>query len=86
MRKAEIWLCRRIFLDDPVGPDAAISPSFVTTAPRASIKHISTSNARPPKLDRLAVCEQFAAVRKDQKTPERNARQRFGDGIHRLSL
>jgi hypothetical protein len=39
-----------VLLDDPVGPQRAISASLATTAPRASIIAISTSKARPPSL------------------------------------
>ena len=71
-----------IFLDYPVGPYARHQRAFETTGPRASISGSNTPKGRARQLDRPAVCEQLAAMRQQQETPERDAGRCFGSGMH----
>ena len=75
-----------IFLDDPIGPHARhqrILGNHCATRLDQRHQHVKGATA---ELDRPAVSEQFAAMRQQQETPERDARKCFGGGIHRPRL
>jgi hypothetical protein len=57
-----------------------------TTAPRAFDQRHQHVKGAPAELDRLAVGDQLAAMRRYPETPERDARRWFGGGIHQPPL
>ena len=75
-----------IFLDDPIGPHARHQRILGNhCAVRLDQRHQHVKGATA-ELDRPAVGEQFAAMRQQEETPERDARRCFGSGIHRPPL
>jgi hypothetical protein len=75
-----------IFLDDPIGPyvrDQRILGNHRSVRLDQRHQHVKAATA---ELDRAAVGEQLAAMRQQDKTPERDARRCFGSGIHQPPL
>ncbi|HTW51375.1 MAG TPA: hypothetical protein VME45_05710 [Stellaceae bacterium] len=74
---------QRVFLDDPVGPDARHQRVLGDDGAASLEQRQQHVKGAATELQRPAVGEQFAALRRQEETPESCGRRWFGNRIHR---